>query len=177
MKNILHTTWTRIGGTLLALALAGPVAATAQGLDGTWIAYLRVNGMGCTIKTIMGGGQYSELMQCGPYMTMQQGTYVVSGNLLIRNVVDWAPKDRYVVEGRPLGYDYNCPAGSYRTADGHCPGWYGGPGNHYPLGPGGHYETNGKPPGGSYQVTFTSRDSMRWYDVNFHGSVEFRRAR
>ena len=162
-------------GILLAFALAAPALASAQTLDGTWVSYSTINGVQCSLKTVMRGGQYSELAQCGPYMTLQQGTYYFSGNVLIRNVTDWSPKELYHVEGRPLGYDYSCPPGSYRTPDGHCPGWYGGPGNHYPLGPGGHYEPTSKPPGGSFQVTFTSRDSMSWYDVNFHGTAVFRR--
>jgi hypothetical protein len=176
MKNI-NALWKCLGGTVLALSSAAPIVASAQSLDGAWIAHITVNGQPCTIKTVMNSGNYSEVLQCGSLMTYQSGTYVVSGNLIVRNVIDWAPKGRYVVEGRPLGYDYNCPPGSYRTPDGHCPGLYGGPGNHYPLGPGGHNETNAKPPGGSFQVTFTSNDSMRWYDVNFHGTANFRRVR
>lgn len=162
---------------LLALALAAPLVSCAQNLNGRWLAHLTVNNIPCTIETIMNAGNYSELVKCGPYMTYQSGTYFVSGNIITRNVIDWSPKQSYHVEGRPLGYDYRCPPGSYRTPDGHCPGWYGGPGHNYPAGPGGHYEPNAKPPGGSYQVRFNSANSMTWQDINFHGVVTFQRVR
>ena len=167
-----------VAGTLLALALAAPAVVRAQNtLAGVWQSADTVNGMRCTLNLVMDSQNYSELAQCGPYMTRQSGTYVVSGNMLVRNVIDWAPRESYHVEGRPLGYNYNCPPGSYRTPDGHCPGWYGGPGHNYPLGPGGHYETNAKPPGGSYRVAFISPNTMVWRDVNFGGTVTFRRVR
>jgi hypothetical protein len=167
----------RVAGAILALVLAAPIVASAQTLDGTWVAYPTVGGLACTMQTVMNSGNYSELLQCGPYMTLQSGTYTLSGNLLVRNVIDWAPKTGVQVDGRPLGYDYSCPAGSYRTPDGHCPGWYCGPGHNYPCGPGQHTSDYSKPPGGSFQVTFASPNSMTWYDVNFHGTVTFQRVR
>ena len=39
----------------------------------------------------------------------------------------------------------------------------------------GHYEWNAKPPGGKYQVTFTSANTMSWRDVNFGGTLTLHR--
>ena len=159
-------------GTLVAVALAAPSLASAQSLDGRWQAVQFPNGTRCTFDLVMNSGRYIEVARCGSIMTMQSGTYVVSGNLLVRTVLDFEPKQRYVVDGRPLGYDYRCPNGRYT-----CPGWYGGPGGHYPLGPGGHYEPNATPPGGSYRVNFTTPDAMTWLDVNYLGTITFLRVR
>ncbi len=41
----------------------------------------------------------------------------------------------------------------------------------------GHYETNAKPPGGTFRYTFTSPDTMVWRDVNFGGTITYRRVR
>src|SRR5262249_19551864 len=145
-------------GSLMAVALVAPAVATAQNnMTGTWVAYHNINGMSCSLTMVIDSWRYSEAAQCGPYKTWQSGTYAVQGNLLVRQVLDFEPKTRYIVDGRPLGYDYSCPYGTYR-----CPGWYGGPGGNYPLGPGGHYEANATPPGGSYRVTITSANSMTW---------------
>src|SRR5690242_9799649 len=134
-------------GTFLALALTVPTVASAQNtLDGRWQAGFVLNGQRCSLNLVMDAGRYSELAQCGTLMTLQSGTYALSGNLLVRTVLDFEPKQRYVVDGRPLGYDYRCPDGRYT-----CPGWRGGPGGNYPLGPGGHYENNATPPGGTFQ--------------------------
>jgi hypothetical protein len=40
----------------------------------------------------------------------------------------------------------------------------------------GHYEPNTKPPGGSFRVNFTSPNAMVWQDVNFGGTITYRRA-
>lgn len=160
-------------GSFLAVALAAPAVVRAQdNLNGTWQVTSSDGYQTCVMTTVMNSGQYSETVQCPGVMTWQTGTYTMKGNFLVRQVHDFEPKQRYIVDGRPLGYDYTCPNGRYR-----CPGWYGGPGGNYPLGPGGHYEANATPPGGSFQVTFNSANSMTWYDVNFHGTVTFQRVR
>jgi hypothetical protein len=41
----------------------------------------------------------------------------------------------------------------------------------------GHYETNARPPGGTFHVAFTSPDTMVWRDLNFGGTITFRRVR
>jgi hypothetical protein len=159
-------------GTFLAVALAAPAVANAQTMDGRWHADVRVNGYPCTLDLVMNGGRYSELARCGSMMTLQSGTYAMTGGLLVRTVLDFEPKQRYVVDGRPLGYDYRCPNGQYT-----CPGWYGGPGGNYPLGPGGHYEPNATPPGGTYTVTLNAQDMMTWRDMHWGGTITFVRVR
>ena len=129
-------------GILLGMALAAPLIAGAQSpYDGVWRATLAANGQRCSVDLVMRVGEYSELLRCGSLMTRQVGTYVVSGGLLIRQVVNWAPRTMPV-------YDIYI-------------GW--------------HDEPTSKPPGGSYQVTFLSRDSMTWRDVNFGGTITFYR--
>ncbi len=150
----------QVAGALLALALTAPIVASAQTLDGTWMASPTVGDLSCTMQTIMNSGNYSELLKCGPYQTWQAGTYVLSGGALVRNVNDFEPKWRWVVDGGPL-VPYN-NYGRYRE---------------YQGGPRGHWERNATPPGGSFQVTFTSPNTMVWRDVNFHGVVTFQRAR
>ena len=158
-------------GSMIAVALVAPAIASAQNnLNGTWVAYHTISGVRCSLTMVINGDRYSEIAQGGPYKTWQAGTWAVQGNFLVRQVLDFEPKSRYVVDGRPLGYDYTCPNGQYR-----CPGWYGGPGGNYPLGPGGHYEANATPPGGSYYVTMTSANSMVWKDANFGGTINFQR--
>ena len=68
--------------------------------------------------------------------------HVFSNGILVRDVIDWGPRKRYVLDN---GYS-------------------------------GHYEENAKPPGGSFRVTFTSPDTMVWQDVNFGGTVTYRRS-
>lgn len=160
----------KLMGSLLAVAFA-PALVSAQNLNGTWQVTSVIGYSTCLMTTVINNGQYSETVQCPGVMTWQTGTYTMQGNFLVRQVHDFEPKTRYIVDGRPLGYDYTCPDGRYR-----CPGWYGGPGAHYPLGPGGHYEANATPPGGSFYVTFHSANSMTWQDANHGGSVTFQRA-
>jgi len=38
-----------------------------------------------------------------------------------------------------------------------------------------HYEPTSRPPGGTYQYRFTTPDTMVWRDVNFGGTLTFRR--
>jgi len=127
----------------LSVVLATPLVVAQKKLDGTWDAALVANGQRCAVELVMHAGQqYGELVRCGNLMIRQSGTYNLGRNgSLIRNVVDWDPKQRYVMDN---GYS-------------------------------GHYETNAKPPGGSYQVTFTSANTMVWKDVNFGGTITFRR--
>ena len=41
----------------------------------------------------------------------------------------------------------------------------------------GHYEDNARPPGGTFQYSFTSPNTMVWRDVNFGGTIVYRRVR
>ena len=41
----------------------------------------------------------------------------------------------------------------------------------------GHTEQNATPPGGTFRYTFTSPNTMVWTDVNFGGTITFRRVR
>jgi hypothetical protein len=128
----------------LLVVLAAPLVPAQNRFEGSWTAVLAVGGQRCTVNLIMGPGQrYSEIVRCGTLITRQAGTYVLGQNgLLVRNVMDWDPKRRWVQD---TGYR-------------------------------GHWEINAKPPGGSYQVTFASPNTMVWKDVNFGGVVTFRRA-
>lgn len=133
----------RLTVVVFLLALGSQFAVAQNKFDGSWKASLVVGGQRCGISLIMQPAQrYSETVRCGSMMTRQSGTYVVSNGLLIRNVMDWDPKQRYVMDN---GYS-------------------------------GHWETNAKPPGGSYRVNFVSPNSMVWHDVNFGGNITFRRS-
>jgi hypothetical protein len=144
----------QVCGSLLALALAAPAVVHAQNtFDGTWQAGFVLNNQQCSLNLVMNAGRYSEQARCGSLMTLQSGVYTFSGNLLVRTVHDFEPKRRYVVDGRRLEdprYN-NVPAG--------------------------HWEDNATPPGGTYQVSFTSPNTMTWHDVNFGGNVTFHRVR
>jgi hypothetical protein len=131
--------------TVLALAfvLTAQFAAAQNKLDGTWKAVATINGQRCTFNLVMTMGQnYTETLQCGSVMTGQAGTYVFSNGILVRDVIDWEPRKRYVLDN---GYS-------------------------------GHYEENAKPPGGSFRVTFISPDTMVWQDMNFGGTLTYRRS-
>jgi hypothetical protein len=41
----------------------------------------------------------------------------------------------------------------------------------------GHTEYNAKPPGGTFRYTFTTPNAMVWRDVNFGGTITYRRVR
>ena len=41
----------------------------------------------------------------------------------------------------------------------------------------GHYESNAKPPGGTFRYTFLSPSTMVWRDVNFGGTITYHRVR
>lgn len=129
--------------TILCIAFFFSVQfAAAQRLDGTWKAFVAPNGQRCVFTLVNTPGQhYSETLKCGTMMTRQSGTYVFSNGTLVRNVTDWDPKQRYVLDN------------GYR----------------------GHYEPNAKPPGGTFNVTFTSPNTMVWKDVNFGGTLTYNR--
>lgn len=115
---------TRIGLRVLALwfVLTAPfVASGAQSpFEGSWRAVFTVYNMRCTSNLVMSSGQrYSELVQCGSVTTWQSGTYVLSRDgVLVRNVIDWEPKQRYVLDSGYSGhYEPNAkpPGGSFRV--------------------------------------------------------------
>jgi|GEM_PF-1526706 len=120
---------TRIGLRVVALsfALAAPfVAHAAQNpFDGKWEAGFTVNSWRCTANLVMGPGQrYSELIKCRPPVgdtqtTWQSGTYVLSKDgLIVRNVIDWEPKQRFVLDSGYSGHwepNAKPPGGSYRV--------------------------------------------------------------
>jgi len=105
---------------MLVCALAAPVLAAQSTFDGTWYSALVVNGQRCTIKLIMSPGRrYNEAIRCGGYMTWQSGNYVFANGTLVRSVVDWEPKQRYVLDTGYSGhYEANAkpPGGSFRVA-------------------------------------------------------------
>jgi hypothetical protein len=41
----------------------------------------------------------------------------------------------------------------------------------------GHTEPNATPPGGTFRYTFTTPNTMIWRDVNFGGTITYRRVR
>lgn len=134
--------WVRLTVLAVLLVVAAQFAAAQNKLDGVWKATLALNGQRCTFSLVNTTGQhYTESLQCGALMTRQAGTYVFNNGTLVRNVVDWEPKQRYVMDN---GYS-------------------------------GHYERNAKPPGGSFRVTFTSPTTMVWQDINFGGTLTYRR--
>ena len=104
---------------ILVCLLAGPLLAAQSTFDGTWNSGLVINGQRCIIKLIMSPGQrYGETIRCGGYMTWQSGTYVFANGTLVRTVVDWQPKQRYVLDNGYSGhYDANAkpPGGSFRV--------------------------------------------------------------
>ncbi|HXW52322.1 MAG TPA: hypothetical protein VEJ41_10055 [Candidatus Acidoferrales bacterium] len=95
-------------------------ARAGSSLVGTWQTVLSVDGTRCSMQSIYErDGSYSELLRCGSLMTHQAGTYVLRGDLLVRNVEDWAPKQQWVV-GACVGCGHwqttaKPPGGSYRV--------------------------------------------------------------
>jgi hypothetical protein len=139
-------------GVALALALAVPAVMSAQTLDGKWESVNYVSGQQVRIELVMLAGQrYSETVVSGPYRTLQSGTYVFNGNVLMRSVQDFAPRKQWIVDV---------------VADPYSP-----TGNRL----GGHWQDLTTPPGGRFQVTITSADTMFWKDLDFGGSITFHR--
>ncbi len=147
-----------LGGTLMVMLAAGATPAIAQSFDGQWTASQQFNGMTCNFQLVMNAGRYSELLQCGPYMTMQSGAYVYQNGVLARTVLDFEPKQRPIIQGGPLAQT-------------------GPNGRRYLPGPRVHYEANATPPGGTYRVTFLAGNAMNWHDLNLGGNITFYRAR
>lgn len=104
--------------TASVLLLAKPAAA-ARSLVGTWEGTFTANDVRCSMQSIYQSDKtYSELLHCGTLMTHQSGTYVVHGDLLVRSVEDWDPKQQWVV-GACVGCGYwetlaKPPGGSYK---------------------------------------------------------------
>ncbi|HXW76038.1 MAG TPA: hypothetical protein VEJ20_01360 [Candidatus Eremiobacteraceae bacterium] len=96
-------------------------AFASPSIVGTWNAQFSVNGVACSMQTVyQPNAAYSELLHCGSLMTHQSGTYVLHGNLLVRSVEDWAPKQQWVV-GSCVGCGYyentaKPPGGSYNLS-------------------------------------------------------------
>jgi hypothetical protein len=105
----------------LAVALLFTVQlAAAQNLDGAWNAALVIKGQRCRFNLVNTTGQhYSEILRCGRYMTRQSGTYVFTNGTLVRTVLDWDPKQRYVLDNGYTGhYEQNAkpPGGSFKVS-------------------------------------------------------------
>jgi hypothetical protein len=88
----------RTGALLIALAVV-PLTAAAASLVGSWQGVFTLNGQRCTISVVMNtNASYVETLRCGTLMTQQSGTYKVFPNGEVGfNVVDWSPKQQYVV--------------------------------------------------------------------------------
>lgn len=94
----------RLRGAAMALylALAAQLAA-GQNLMGKWVGSAVVNGQRISFTmTVTAGNHYIETAQAGSLMTTQSGTYVFTNGLLVRNVIDWNPKQQMVMNP-PLG--------------------------------------------------------------------------
>jgi hypothetical protein len=107
--------------TVLAITfvLTAQFAAAQNELDGTWEAVVTIYGQRCTFNLVMTVGQhYTETLRCGNLMTWQAGTYVFSNGILVRDVTDWEPRKRYVLDDGYSGhYEENAkpPGGSFRV--------------------------------------------------------------
>lgn len=107
--------------TLLSLVLlfSAPVAKAQNKLDGVWNAALFLRGQRCRFNLVNSSGQrYTETLRCGSMMTSQSGTYVLDNGTLVRTVVDWEPKRRYVLDNGYSGhYEDNAkpPGGSFKV--------------------------------------------------------------
>jgi hypothetical protein len=142
---------TRFACIAMLLLAVVPLFGADHRLDGGWRATIPVAGMQCSVDLVMTPQQkYSETIRCGSSMTWQAGTYTFNQGVLLRTVTDFQPRQRYVVDVNPTQP------------------WL-------PANPPGHYENNVTPPGGSFQVTFNSSDTMTWKDITFGGTVVLRR--
>lgn len=97
---------------VMSLALVAlPAAAQAAGsFTGTWHGSMRLNGQACTIQVSLSrNGSYLQTARCGTLMTQQSGSYrIFPNNEIGFTVVDWSPKQRYVV-GPQVGSGYFVP--------------------------------------------------------------------
>jgi hypothetical protein len=125
-----------------ALLLVGLAgAAHAQGIDLT--GSWRGQAMGVTFTLVVTPDQrFSQQQINGTLMTAQQGRIVPAGPGMVSFVVEaWSPQTMPVYH--PTG-----TVGGYYTQE--------------PTSP---------PPGGTWQVTFTSPDAMIMHDVQMGGSI------
>jgi hypothetical protein len=92
-----------LGFALLTLAVVPLAAAGQDSFAGVWRGSVTMNGMACTFDRVMtSSGTYSEIERCGSMVTGQRGTYKVFPNHIIGfTVIDWTPKQRYVVDAAP----------------------------------------------------------------------------
>ncbi len=89
--------------TVMMLALfVLPAGAVAASFTGTWHGAFTINRQRCTIEVVLSAnGSYAQEARCGALMTQQSGTYRIYPNGEIGfSVVDWSPKQRYVVGTR-----------------------------------------------------------------------------
>jgi len=89
-----------ISAAVVAAVLAlSPASAQQNQLAGTWRAFIQMNGMAIQDTLVLQpNGNYSDQQVAGMMMTMQTGRYVVRGNMISLEVVDWQPRtqNRYV---------------------------------------------------------------------------------
>ncbi len=108
----------RVAALMVCFSAAAQVA-TAQNLMGKWVGSTVINGQKYSFTmTVTAGNHYIETAQVGTLMTTQSGTYVFTNGLLVRNVIDWQPKQQMVVnppygtKSVPLAKP---PGGSFRV--------------------------------------------------------------
>ncbi len=92
--------------------------AAAQNLMGKWTGSTAINGQRYAFTmTVTAGNHYMETVQSGTLMTAQSGTYVLTNGLLVRNVIDWNPKQQLVVDARGSHYEPMAkpPGGTFRV--------------------------------------------------------------
>ena len=81
----------------------GSARAQTNPFVGTWRGAFSSNGLSIVVSLVMApDGSYTEQEQSGVGATMQSGRYVVSGDRIAFEVLDWLPKTMPVY--RPSGY-------------------------------------------------------------------------
>ena len=136
----------RSSGFAAVAFAAALTAASAQAQQNPFVGVWRAATEMGTITTVMGPDmRYSEQVVAGSIMTLQQGNYVINGDLVSFEVLDWEPKTmpRYQPLGTQGGYWTEVPTT--------------------------------KPPGGTFRFHFTSPNTVTMQDVNFGGSATFTR--
>ena len=135
-----------IAAATLVLATLSAARAQDERFVGSWRGVVNLNGYPITINLILQADrQFTEQEISSAAMTMQTGTWVVTGDVLTLNVEDWQPRTQAVYH--PTG-----TVGGYYTQ-----------------------EPAAKPPGGTYQCRFLSPDAFTMLDVNTHGEMRFDR--
>jgi len=95
LRNVVRTT------AMLIALVAVPIAAAAVSFAGTWHGVLAMNGQRCTIDVVLAAnGSYVQTARCGTLMTQQSGAYKIANGEIGFSVVDWSPKQRYVVDAQ-----------------------------------------------------------------------------